>query len=126
MENKHIKTFEGFSDIFKSKKQKEREKLFGTKDLSLPKKDDNKLTEIFNKIKLNYDNSKLSRFDSGLYGYYFRYELSDGNVLEIGNVSASLGKEKLDDLDVNVNKVRQVRDFFETKGKGSIIETPLH
>jgi len=26
MENKHIKTFEGFSDIFKSKKQKEREK----------------------------------------------------------------------------------------------------
>lgn len=123
MENKHVKTFEKFSDIFKSKKQKEREELFGTKDLSLPKKDDNKLTDIFNKIKLNYDNSKLSRFDSGLYGYYFRYELSDGIVLEVGNFSARLGKE---DLDVNAKTVRQVRDFFETKGKGSIKEEPLH
>ena len=123
MENKHVKTFEKFSDIFKSKKQKEREELFGTKDLSLPKKDDNKLTEIFNKIKLNYDNSKLSRFDSGLYGYYFRYELSDGIILEVGNFSARLGKE---DLDVNAKTVRQVRDFFETKGKGSIKEEPLH
>jgi len=36
MENKHIKTFEKFSDIFKSKRQKEREELFGVKDLSLP------------------------------------------------------------------------------------------
>jgi hypothetical protein len=37
---KHIKKFnEKFLDIFKSKKDKEREKLFSTKDLSKPSED---------------------------------------------------------------------------------------
>jgi len=46
MKNKTVKTFEGFSNIFKSRKQKQIEELYGTKDLSLQKKEIEQYTDI--------------------------------------------------------------------------------
>lgn len=125
---KNIKTFEGFFDLLKSKKDKDREKLFSTKDLSKPAKDDDKLLSIFKKIKSNFNPSNLSRYDSGPYGYYFRYNIQDGTnfgallTLEIGNYSATISKKK---LDVSIKIIHEIRNFFETKNKGSIIETGI-
>lgn len=86
--------------------------------------DDNKLRDIFNDIQENYNPDNLSRFDSGVYGYYFRYNLNNGRSgsflwgdIEVGLLSVRLNGEL---LSVSQPLIREIVDFFETKNKGKI------
>lgn len=68
--SRKIKLFEEFNlkNIFKSKKQKHAEEMFGTKDFSLPKPDKNVKVPL--NIMIDSEYYELSQFKQEKYGVY--------------------------------------------------------
>ncbi len=75
---KNIKTFEGFKDWFKSKEQKAREEMFGTKDLS--KESDKEKSQIM----IDSEPYDSSQFGQEKYGVYI--EVPNGVRYYIGDI----------------------------------------
>ena len=72
---KHLKTFEGFKDWFKSKEQKDKENLYATKDLSGE-------NNISSQIMIDCEPYEESQFGQSKYGVYIesndtRYYIGD-------------------------------------------------
>ena len=79
---KRIKTFEGFKDWFKSKEQKSREEMFGTKDLSNGSEEYNTVDK--SEIMIESEPYENSQFGQEKYGIYI--ELPDGVRYYIGDI----------------------------------------
>jgi hypothetical protein len=79
---KNIKTFEGFKDWFKSKEQKAREEMFGTKDLSNGSEEYNTVDK--SEIMIESEPYENSQFGQEKYGVYI--ELPDGVRYYIGDI----------------------------------------
>ena len=71
---------------------------------------------LFDNIVNNFDISKLSRHDSGPWGYFFKYDgmIINQKSIEIDNIFYTLP------IDIQEGIV----DFLESKGKGTISEVP--
>ena len=64
-----------------------------------------------------FDMANFSRYDSGIWGYYFKYEVE--NTIVVGYKTISIDGEIK-----NITQALQdkILDFFESKGKGTIRE----
>ena len=80
--------------------------------------DNQSVGKIFQDMKSNFNRANLSRYDTGLWGYYFRYKMGS-NSIELGFKSLSINGKTQDIAPVLHNKIL---DFFESQGKGTIRE----
>ena len=94
------------------------------KDESIPNvtpSDSEEFLKLFNDIKSNFKSSNLSRYDSGMYGYYFRYKVNNEISIEVGLHSASISKNGGSFKNVNIDQatISTINKFFESKGNVS-------
>lgn len=92
--------------------------LFFRKKEYIKASDSKSVDEIFQSIKANFNRTNLSRYDSGLYGYYFRYKMGK-NKIELGFKSLMINGET---QNITTALHSKMLDFFESQGKGTIRE----
>jgi len=101
---KNIKTFEGFKDIFKSSEEKSREKVFSTKDLSLPvssyewiRHEKDELNKMGFKYRIGFNKSDIGCFEKD--GVYVVKKSPDSYEVIVGNNSKKVST--LSDINLN-------------------------